>query len=238
MTFLSGPRRLTSTGSGSQPSWQSMTRPMEITEMAIMAPIDLRPFEDHQSSIEADEASAGAQSSKYPSTIAGDLEKVYQHSDTTQPTSHSGASSDYVKSELEGKSGEEHGDNSSLEKDRRQPTAKLFSQFQESIGGNRQANFAEKTIMLYGTSRLWFLTQHLRHPTTFNLLCRVKLTGHIRFDDIDRCIAEVGNRHEVAKPHRSRHPIGLVSPTNPPTSNIAAVNNAKTTQQWKQCYIL
>ena len=75
----------------------------EEQEMAIMAPINLLPFEDHQPSIEVYEASAGAQTSKYPSTIAGDLEKVYQRPDTTQPTSRSEASSDYVKSELEGK---------------------------------------------------------------------------------------------------------------------------------------
>ena len=73
--------------------------------------------------------------------------------------------------------------------------AKLFSRMSNETGG--KAEYAKKVAMSYGTSRFWFLMQYLQNPTTFNLMTHFKLTGPINYEDADRCVAELGDRHEA-----------------------------------------
>ncbi|RYO86086.1 hypothetical protein DL764_009059 [Monosporascus ibericus] len=164
-------------------------------EAITMAPIDLPPYDDEDSASETNGPPAGVESRKYHSTDVEDLEETDRQSDTTQPTSQSdSASSDYIKVELEPKFVDAQGGSRASDEDQ-QPTAKLFSQFHDDA--NQKMDFVKKVSMSYGTARFWFLMQYLRDPTTFNLLCHVKFTGYIRFDDADRCIEALGNRHEV-----------------------------------------
>lgn len=160
----------------------------EEQDAIVMVPIELPPFD----SDDDDDKSPGASSPA--STMGEDLEKVDQQSDTTQATSQSECS--YVKvEELDAVSTQLNSGIATPEEPDEQPVAKLFSQFQDSH--ITQDSFLKTARMSYGTSRFWFLMQYLRDPTTFNLLCRIKFTGHIRLDDADRCIEELGNRHEV-----------------------------------------
>ncbi|KAK8879233.1 hybrid NRPS/PKS enzyme [Apiospora arundinis] len=169
----------------------------EESQEPVMAPIDLPVFEDEQAANEAEEASSGIPSSKCPSSEAGDIEEVDAQSETTQLTSPSETTSEYVKVDADVAVTEDNEVENITRDGNQKPAAKLFSQFQEQMGGNPQINFVKKVKMSYGTSRFWFLIQYLRDPTTFNLLCHVIFTGDIRFDDADRCIKELGNRHEV-----------------------------------------
>lgn len=57
--------------------------------------------------------------------------------------------------------------------------------------------FQKTTRMSYGSSRFWFLKQYLEDPTTFNLLCRTKLSGHLKLADLERAVSAVGQRHEA-----------------------------------------
>lgn len=75
------------------------------------------------------------------------------------------------------------------------PAAKLFSHLPEQT--DAQLEYIKKGTMSYATSRFWFLMQYLEDPTSFNLLCHLKCTGPIRHDDAERCVKEIGNRHEV-----------------------------------------
>ena len=61
----------------------------------------------------------------------------------------------------------------------------------------QQQSFERTTKMSYGSSRFWFLRQYLEDPTTFNLLCRTKLTGNLKVADLERAVSIVGQRHEV-----------------------------------------
>ena len=72
---------------------------------------------------------------------------------------------------------------------------KLFSHVSNETESN--AGYVKKVRMSYGTSRFWFLMQYLQDPTTFNLMTHFKLTGPINYEDADRCVTELGNRHEV-----------------------------------------
>lgn len=76
-----------------------------------------------------------------------------------------------------------------------EPVAKLFSHLPDYV--EEQPKFIKTVRMSYGTSRFWFLMQYLQDPTTFNLLCHVKCTGPVSYDDADRCVVELGNRHEI-----------------------------------------
>lgn len=169
----------------------------EENQEPVMAPIDLPVFDDEKTLSETEEASAGVPSSKYPSSEAGDIDDADAQSEATQLTSPSEPSSDYIKVDDVVESPEDAEVENIVRDDNEKPTAKLFSQFQEQVGGNPQIEFVKKVKMSYGTSRFWFLIQYLRDPTTFNLLCHVIFTGDIRFEDADRCIKELGNRHEV-----------------------------------------
>ncbi|KAI1632403.1 hypothetical protein F4809DRAFT_656376 [Biscogniauxia mediterranea] len=90
------------------------------------------------------------------------------------------------------------------------PTAKLFSWLPDYM--NAEQVYIKKERMSYGTSRFWFLMQYLEDPTTFNLMCRFKITGPVRLDDAYRSVIELGNRHEVfrtcffADPERMNEP--------------------------------
>ncbi|KAL8900612.1 MAG: hypothetical protein Q9207_005617 [Kuettlingeria erythrocarpa] len=99
-----------------------------------------------------------------------------------------------------------------------QPVAKLLSHMPERM--EQEADYIKKVRMSYGTSRFWFLMQYLQDPTTFNLLTHMKCTGPINYDDADRCVQELGNRHEVfrtaffADPERMNEPtMGVLKET-------------------------
>ena len=98
------------------------------------------------------------------------------------------------------------------------PVAKLFSHMSDCV--EEMPEFIKKVRMSYGTSRFWFLMQYLQDPTTFNLLCHVKCTGPVCYDDVDRCVIELGNRHEIfrtaffADPERMNEPtMGVLKET-------------------------
>lgn len=102
--------------------------------------------------------------------------------------------------------------------EREEPVAKLFSHLPNRA--KKLPEFVKKTDMAYGCSRFWFLMQYLQDPTTFNTVCRVKMSGHTRIDDADRCVIELGNRHEVFRtaffddPERMNQPtMGLLKET-------------------------
>ncbi len=61
----------------------------------------------------------------------------------------------------------------------------------------QKQSFQKTTRMSYGSSRFWFLKQYLEDPTTFNLLCRTKLSGHLKVADLERAVLAVGQRHEA-----------------------------------------
>ena len=61
----------------------------------------------------------------------------------------------------------------------------------------QKQTFLRTTKMSYGSSRFWFLRQYLEDPTTFNLLCRTKLSGHLKVADLERAVSAVGQRHEA-----------------------------------------
>ena len=61
----------------------------------------------------------------------------------------------------------------------------------------QERSFQKTTKMSYGSSRFWFLRQYLEDPTTFNLLCRTKLTGHLKVADLERAVSALGQRHEA-----------------------------------------
>ncbi|KAF5861957.1 hypothetical protein ETB97_012280 [Aspergillus alliaceus] len=90
------------------------------------------------------------------------------------------------------------------------PVAQLFSALPEHP--DSLPEFTKKVKMSYGTSRFWFLMQYLQDPTTFNLLCSIKCTGPIRYEEAERCVVELGNRHEAfrtaffADPERMNEP--------------------------------
>ncbi|KAE8150730.1 hypothetical protein BDV25DRAFT_139560 [Aspergillus avenaceus] len=99
-----------------------------------------------------------------------------------------------------------------------EPVAQLFSNLSDYP--DSQPEFLKKVQMSYGTSRFWFLMQYLQDPTTFNLLCHIKCTGPIRYEDADRCVMELGNRHEAfrtaffADPERMNEPtMGVLKET-------------------------
>lgn len=61
----------------------------------------------------------------------------------------------------------------------------------------QKQSFQKTTRMSYGSSRFWFLRQYLEDSTTFNLLCRTKLSGHLQVADLERAVSAVGQRHEA-----------------------------------------
>lgn len=61
----------------------------------------------------------------------------------------------------------------------------------------QKQSFQKTTRMSYGSSRFWFLKQYLEDPTTFNLLCRTKLSGHLKVAELERAVSAVGQRHEA-----------------------------------------
>ena len=102
--------------------------------------------------------------------------------------------------------------------EREEPVAKLYSHLPNRA--EKTPEFVKKTAMSYGCSRFWFLMQYLQDPTTFNTVCRLEMSGQTRFDDADRCIIELGNRHEVFRtaffddPERMNEPtMGLLKET-------------------------
>ena len=101
---------------------------------------------------------------------------------------------------------------------REEPVAKLFSHLPHRAA--KVPEYIKKTQMSYGCSRFWFLMQYLQDPTTFNTVCRLEMSGHTRIDDADRCVIELGNRHEVFRtaffddPERMNEPtMGLLKET-------------------------
>ena len=68
---------------------------------------------------------------------------------------------------------------------------------ENAFPGAQKLSFQKTTRMSYGSSRFWFLKQYLEDPTTFNLLCRTKLSGHLKVADLERAVSAVGQRHEA-----------------------------------------
>lgn len=89
--------------------------------------------------------------------------------------------------------------------------AKLFSHLPDRV--ENPLEFMKKVKMSYGSSRFWFLMQYLQDPTTFNLVCNVKCSGPTRYDDADRCVVELGNRHEIFRTAFFADPEHMNEPT-------------------------
>ncbi|KAL8764126.1 MAG: hypothetical protein Q9184_000268 [Pyrenodesmia sp. 2 TL-2023] len=99
-----------------------------------------------------------------------------------------------------------------------EPVARLLSRMPDRM--EEEPNYIKKVRMSYGTSRFWFLMQYLQDPTTFNLVTHIKCTGSVSYDDADRCVMELGNRHEIfrtaffADPERMNEPtMGVLKET-------------------------
>lgn len=151
-------------------------------------------------------------SSSAPSTSSTDGSEDVEHTTGTSATSDSDIESD---------------DRSIRSKDaalpatvmeREEPVAKLYSHLPNRA--EKLPEFIKKTEMSYGCSRFWFLMQYLQDPTTFNTVCRLEMSGHTRVEDADRCVIELGNRHEVFRtaffddPERMNEPtMGLLKET-------------------------
>ena len=73
--------------------------------------------------------------------------------------------------------------------------AKLFSTI--PADSSETLDVLKKVRMSYGASRFWLLAQYLQDPNVFNIGCQFKLSGKIQRDDSDRCVFELGQRHEV-----------------------------------------
>ncbi|KAH9905503.1 hypothetical protein F4778DRAFT_803016 [Xylariomycetidae sp. FL2044] len=165
----------------------------EEQEPVVMVPVDLPDWIEYESTDSDDDLS----------TTQEDLDTSDEQSDNTSlPTSDSELSLGDAK--------DEPNPPSVIAKAEHHPTAQLFSRFQESEG---PPQFVTKVPMSYGTSRFWFLRQYLRDHTTFNLLCQVKFTGDLRFDDAERTIAELGNRHEIFRTCFFADPEDMNQPT-------------------------
>lgn len=73
--------------------------------------------------------------------------------------------------------------------------AKLFSPI--PADSSETLDVVKKVRMSYGASRFWLLAQYLQDPNVFNLGCQFKLSGQIKKEDSDRCVFELGQRHEA-----------------------------------------
>ena len=73
--------------------------------------------------------------------------------------------------------------------------AKLFSPIPSD--SSPTLDVVKKVRMSYGASRFWLLAQYLQDPNVFNLGCQFKLSGQIKRKDSERCVFELGQRHET-----------------------------------------
>ena len=188
-------------------------------EQLIMAPIDLPSFgeQENDSSVipitrPSITQTVSNTSSSIPSTSPTDGYEDVEHSTDTLATSDTD-----VESDDRSIPSEEAALRSTV-KEREEPTAKLYSHLPNRA--EKPLEFIKKTEMSYGCSRFWFLMQYLQDPTTFNTVCRLEMSGRTRVDDADRCVIELGNRHEVFRtafyddPERMNEPtMGLLKET-------------------------
>ncbi|KAI4086542.1 MAG: hypothetical protein LQ344_007466 [Seirophora lacunosa] len=115
-------------------------------------------------------------------------------SEDSPPTPGSPITSD-SEAEFEAPNNVEGSDNAPGEEPEPEPMARLLSRMPDRMEG--EPDYIKKVRMSYGTSRFWFLMQYLQDPATFNLVTHIKCTGAISYDDADRCVMELGNRHEI-----------------------------------------
>jgi hybrid polyketide synthase/nonribosomal peptide synthetase ACE1 len=73
--------------------------------------------------------------------------------------------------------------------------AKLFSSI--PTDSSEPLDVLKKVRMSYGASRFWLLSQYLQDPNVFNLGCEFKLFGKINEEEGERCVFELGQRHEA-----------------------------------------
>ncbi len=196
----------------SQPAEEPEEEPLGI------APIDLPSFDEPAKDALAAPIArlpitrATSTASSCASSSPADDSEVAEPATGTSATSDSEAEVDDLKSQS--KEADTLGD----EMTTCEPVAKLFSHLPDRV--EELPEFSRKVMMSYGTSRFWFLMQYLQDPTTFNLVCNVKCAGPTRYDDADRCVTELGNRHEVfrtaffADPERMNEPtMGVLKET-------------------------
>jgi hybrid polyketide synthase/nonribosomal peptide synthetase ACE1 len=89
--------------------------------------------------------------------------------------------------------------------------AKLFSSVPADSAEDLDA--MKKVRMSYGASRFWLLAQYLQDPNVFNLGCQFKLSGRIQKEDSERCVFELGQRHEAFRTAFIGNPDNFNEPT-------------------------
>lgn len=173
-------------------------------ELVIIAPIDLPSFDDLVDNPEVltRVSSSPEPESEYGSEDSEDAKEI----PGTPLTSDSEVELDDVKPQAEEISGL-----GLVEAESGESSAQLFSHLPDRV--EEPLEFVKKVRMSYGTSRFFFLMQYLQDPTTFNLLCHVKCTGRINYPDADRCVVELGNRHEIFHTAFYADPENLNEPT-------------------------
>ena len=188
-------------------------------EQLIIAPIDLPFFGD----LEKDSLATSIARPSITRTVSNISSSGLSTSpaDSSEDFEHTTGTSAVSDSDIES------GDHRVLSKEaalqatvmeREEPVARLYSHLPNRA--KELPEFLKKTDMAYGCSRFWFLMQYLQDPTTFNTVCRFEMSGRIRVDDADRCVIELGNRHEVFRsaffddPERMNQPtMGLLKET-------------------------
>ena len=165
-------------------------------EQLTIAPIDLPSFGEQEKEFLAASIARppivrriSDVSSSASSTSPMDSSEDIEHTTGTSATSDSDIESDDQRLQLK---------EAALQAtvmEREEPVAKLHSHLPHRA--EKLPEFIKKTQMSYGCSRFWFLMQYLQDPTTFNTVCRLEMSGHTSIDNAERCVIELGNRHEI-----------------------------------------
>ena len=188
-------------------------------EQPIIAPIDLPFFGE----LEKDSLATSIARPSITRTVSNISSSALSTSptDSSEDIEHTTGTSAMSDSDIESDDHRVRSKEAALQAtvmEREEPVARLYSHLPNRA--KELPEFIKKTDMAYGCSRFWFLMQYLQDPTTFNTVCRLEMSGHTRGDDADRCVIELGNRHEVFRtaffddPERMNQPtMGLLKET-------------------------
>ena len=188
-------------------------------EQLMIAPIDLPFFGEP----EKDSSATSVPRPSITRTVSNSSSSALSRSSTenSEDFEHTTGTSDLSDSDMESDDHRVPSKEAALQAtmmEREEPVARLYSHLPNRA--KELPEFIKKTDMSYGCSRFWFLMQYLQDPTTFNTVCRLEMSGHTRVDDADRCVIELGNRHEVFRtaffddPERMNQPtMGLLKET-------------------------